>query len=747
MELVNRIAQNLKICLKNKIEEDAIKNIFFAKMAHLFALKNVTFVSTNNLAAPALLSYYAVNFINSGGQKNETVKHVDNFLIPFIQDEYNKINKEVAQEELDYELSYLSPDAKNYAQEKNKLIKKYNEEEILSFKTNGGTPASIYDKIEKIYKYKKGALFAQITEFSDYFRGSVENPTSSNKSFLDLLNNLYDGKFESNDSMSTKRKELNNIPFSLLFLSDIEELLEPKNNKTFKMRLKTGLARRINFYINKNINYSKNPPERPTIEQKRQAYSNLSYISKELKEIYDNLPFDTQFVFTEEANELIEAWEEACSDEVAKFYKYVDMLTLDETIKRLEIEHSPWKISKLAVIIQILLNQHTSSVTSEAVMLAIDFYTKCRESLYSILDQKQITEEEQLYNFFLNNQNVEFNRTDIKKQNFVSRDNFSRWFSVAIKEVSGLLENNGYELTEFKKSRNEYRYICSKIKDPEDDLIHVSVSNSKEAHPAHEYEYKEVTTDEFKTLIKEYKGLSAGRFKDGHRKIKNKIGSQNTIWLDFDENKTIDEAKEEFKEYWYIIYTTPSHQKQKGSHKPCDRFRVILKTKYPMPTDEEQYISVMSNIAKKYGSDKACSDFSRYYKGNPNAEIFTNKGKYFDWQEFDTNTPQKYKRKTCETQKEDIWQSGVYENSGGLTNENIFTSKGDEILKTNDITDGNRDNALKYTVGVLIAAVQDGKLSHHNALQWLENKLNEITTPDFKYNANKYMKRLERLRF
>lgn len=48
------------------------------------------------------------------------------------------------------------------------------------------------------------------------------------------------------------------------------------------------------------------------------------------------------------------------------------------------------------------------------------------------------------------------------------------------------------------------------------------------------------------------------------------------IILDIDDGMTIDEAKNTFSQYKYIIHTSTSHQISKGDKPPCDRFRIIL---------------------------------------------------------------------------------------------------------------------------------------------------------------------------
>ena len=48
------------------------------------------------------------------------------------------------------------------------------------------------------------------------------------------------------------------------------------------------------------------------------------------------------------------------------------------------------------------------------------------------------------------------------------------------------------------------------------------------------------------------------------------------IILDVDEGITIEEAREVFEDYKYIIHTSTSHQIEKGDKPPCDRFRLIF---------------------------------------------------------------------------------------------------------------------------------------------------------------------------
>ena len=461
MDILNRINKNLKIVLDNKIEEQAIENAFLACFCHLVQLKNITFTSIKNLKIPHQPTYYAINFCCSGGKKNQAISHINECLLSFINDEYRRINNRVREQVIEKEISKLNSDDKNYTYKKHEIEKENADKVYLTFKTNGGTPAAIYDDAKMISDYRMGALFAQITEFGDYFRSSLDSGNNVNKAFLDMLNNLYDGTIEASTSLGCKRTELKNIPFSLLFLSDIQELLNDKNNIAFKNRLKSGFARRVNFYIDKNINYAKNPPEKPTKEEKLEAYTEMKHIETELVYIYQNLYEGSNFVFSAEADDFIEQWESQCEKEASKFYQYTDTLSIDDKIKEIEISNSTWKICKMAVLMQILMFEKTLTVSKQAVMEAIAFYAQCRKSLYSILAEKAITEEENMCNYFINNQNREINKTELKAQNFVSRGNFPNWFKTSIQEVANLLAEKGFTLVS-KKERKSEKFMCIK---------------------------------------------------------------------------------------------------------------------------------------------------------------------------------------------------------------------------------------------------------------------------------------------
>lgn len=105
--------------------------------------------------------------------------------------------------------------------------------------------------------------------------------------------------------------------------------------------------------------------------------------------------------------------------------------------------------------------------------------------------------------------------------------------------------------------------------------------------------------------------ICPGVFRRGHRH-ENNFDHAEWIGLDFDEGMTLDEACRDFQPYVHVIGTTKSHQAQKGTKPPCDRFRVMLKIGRPVNLDE--YRRIARDLMGKYPqADRACKDGARFF--------------------------------------------------------------------------------------------------------------------------------------
>ena len=104
---------------------------------------------------------------------------------------------------------------------------------------------------------------------------------------------------------------------------------------------------------------------------------------------------------------------------------------------------------------------------------------------------------------------------------------------------------------------------------------------------------------------------------------KNNVVSAQAIALDIDEGLSIEDClKIPFvRDYAAAIYTSASHQKQKGDVAPCDRYRMIFLLPVAVvdiPLYEQSVKVVMEAVGH---ADKACKDASRMFFGYDNTEV------------------------------------------------------------------------------------------------------------------------------
>lgn len=107
---------------------------------------------------------------------------------------------------------------------------------------------------------------------------------------------------------------------------------------------------------------------------------------------------------------------------------------------------------------------------------------------------------------------------------------------------------------------------------------------------------------------------SAHSYKNGHRTMDNAISGFNLLILDFDNDATINEVSNYFKDYEFLIATTRSHMKEKNG-KISERFRLILRLDKTLYLNKEQYSLFMKKIINSlpFKADNACVDISRMF--------------------------------------------------------------------------------------------------------------------------------------
>jgi hypothetical protein len=457
--VLEEIVENIRVMCDYKINPLAVLNILQAKLNYVFSLKDVKFKSIQNVSIPRTLAYYAFNFIPSGGMKNLPLRLIDNHIIDFANDyliQYNneRIN-ELENEQLKEGELIEKSELKRKKQEWELELKKERERNLTMTLTNS-TQAKIYDYLEVIQNMGYGAICIENTEFALYFQDALKNRDKIKKEFLDMLYNLYDGEFQGTDTVTTARSSVSNIPTTLILASDYDLLSKDKLKDDFLGYLKRGMARRSFIYFdNKENFYLQNKPEYPSYEMKQDAVDNLKFFGAKIKNIFDSLELHKEFCFNQEANNEIIKYKMQLDERIAEFYRFTDILDLKNDILKLNLEHSTWKIIKLAVLYHILETGGASTlIKADSFYKAIEFFNKTHKCLEILLGVKEMSDYEKLYNFLIKNCNKWISRMELRSQQFVPNAQFKNWIEDALIAVSEIAEIKSFCLARRASGRS-----------------------------------------------------------------------------------------------------------------------------------------------------------------------------------------------------------------------------------------------------------------------------------------------------
>lgn len=158
---------------------------------------------------------------------------------------------------------------------------------------------------------------------------------------------------------------------------------------------------------------------------------------------------------------------------------------------------------------------------------------------------------------------------------------------------------------------------------------------SESKNKADNFMEKSIPFGDFSKVLQSEINYSPFIYTNNYRlEANSKLSDCNMIILDFDEGLTIEDAKEKFSKWVFILATTKSHQKQKDKKAPCDRFRIVLPTETAISCTVQEYKTLMRFISEQSGCDPACIDIARFYYGYKDAEIYYHESDYlFDWED------------------------------------------------------------------------------------------------------------------
>ena len=448
--MLSEIVSNLRVLCDYKVNELAVLNILQAKLTYVFSLKDVKFKSIQNIGEARPLAYYAFNFVPSGGMKNLPPALIDKHLIGFVNDflfEYNNERIKKIECEQTMEMNSVSDkiERRRKTQEYEQILKEEKKKRLELTLTNA-TQAKIYSNLDIINQVGYGAICIQNTEFVNFYEEAILNRDKIKKEFLYMLYDLYDGEYKGTDTVSVARKNLYNIPISCVLLSDYKLFSEnEKLGNNFKSYLSRGMARRSFIYFRENENYYKKNHVYPSYDKKQQAIDNLKIYSQKIKQIFDNIELHKEYIFNGEANERINEYKKEVDAKICEFYKYTDKLTNNNEILKLNIEHSTWKIIKLAVLYHIIdTGGAVSFVKADSFNKAINFFNETHHCLDMLLNDKTISDYDNLYNYLIENRNKWISKTELRNQKFVNNRDFKTWLEDAFIAISVKADEKGF---------------------------------------------------------------------------------------------------------------------------------------------------------------------------------------------------------------------------------------------------------------------------------------------------------------
>lgn len=731
-KIIEECLEILKVLTNGNVEEIALQNMLNAKLANMVCLKGCAFKQFSN-SKPSTVSYYAMNFMNSGARKDYSIDSINNYLLEFVKPEIeNKVENLRVQVQRELDGIDQKKNKREYAKKEAEL----DSIRVASFELENPNYSGLYSEAKQIARLNFGGIFIRISELGDYL-SEIVGGDASKKKLYNSLKNIFEGKIAPNIIQGDNTREtLTNIPIQIVMYTDYENLFDRHVKDYYVKNLKTGMARRSFIYMPKEQTTKMNYPSRH--EENEEAIFKAVEVCKKLENIYRQIRENTIYEFSEEAKDMLYEYQCRCIDSFNN--------SKDELILKIEKNESFWKCTKLAVIYSIIDNPLSTVVESKYVIMALDFYDEISYGLKSVINKREKTNCEKVADFFINHIGQSFTTMELRNAGIIGQNNFSDWWNKRGGEaetIEELQEAYKIDLVKWKVGNaTYYKAVANELMPVADEnCIEISISHDKKnTHPTENYEFRNINMKELEYEIKQNSAFCGSKLNDGYRNDANCLGGQKTLWLDFENDLSVDDAKKIFKDYWYVIYTTKKHR-TKGYG---DRFRVILRLEDEMPNNIDDFKRVMQNIIKEFGADGQCCNISRYYWGNPKAEFYHQNGAYFDWHKYDF-TPK------IEVTQKPVQRISVKHTNGEkkdnhvLNDENLFTAFGDRVLGFDNFGKGNRDDTINNAFCILSTCIDEGKVLRQNAIAYLQDKLNQISDSDFQENIKKFRNRLQKL--
>ena len=569
------------------IPREMFENALFFNTACMMGTKNIRIKMDTNYGEKIIIpNYYGITFGPSGMGKNHVLNLTKDIYADIFKLLVEVINKSVDDWIAEYE---------EMPSEQKKVMKLHN-----YYVPIGSSHQGIQKIAQTLHNFGKGS----VNLISDELGDSINKIDDI---FIKLKTAWDDGVSEGTVNVGDNNSNyftVEDICYNaMLFGSPAPFELDPKKKDKLLEIYVSGMARRSFIYHNDHYKKSENR-NKEFHKLSKSEHDKYNSIKKELVSFILNIS-DKQIVLPTKIKDKLSEYD------IQKELSREDSMSLiSESLGNVK------KIEKLLGIIAVL--DMSEVITEEHLQYAIDFTERMDATAEKSVEPKTI--HESIYDYLCKCR-VSPKTSIIKNIKGLTAKDFDEHMEL----VKQLAEQNGNTIVE-QIDKNVVQYKVKMLSNTNLDKLIMSINEDTNYMNPEGFIAYACKFDKLHTLINQDVRYSAGTFLNGYIKNENYEERQNMIMIDIDEGLSIEDVKTLFKDYYYLISTTKSHQKEKNGFK-CDRFRLILPTASTFHLKAREYSEMYQNMLMALGleaADPKVKNASRWYYGNPNAEYYYN---------------------------------------------------------------------------------------------------------------------------
>lgn len=271
----------------------------------------------------------------------------------------------------------------------------------LVMQVKDGTQEGLFQVAKDFIKAGFGSILILINEFGLYLLGN----DTTRKQFLSVLYEAYDGKFSNKCIKSEKREaDIENIPTNAILFSSPKIFKDLSIKVLFDILMQTGLIRRliISFKSDENLIY-----DNISDTEERELKNKKKDIGEKLISLFYDIDLNSCYIVEAGAIEirneykkwLIEQYNATCEEE------------------RIEIISREYKAMKLSCIYASLNHpkEHKIEVKDiKQAIISVQYLSEDFKAFKKYLQRKENDEYDKCYNFFKENVDKPFSKTELK---------------------------------------------------------------------------------------------------------------------------------------------------------------------------------------------------------------------------------------------------------------------------------------------------------------------------------------------